>query len=279
MLSVIIEATPFLILGTFIAVYAQRTNLFDRLITRLPKHPLLRRPLIACMGIAIPVCECGNIPLARSLMRKGMTSGEATTFLLAAPVLNPITFITTREAFRNVPWVLPARMIGAFLVAIIVGWAVGLFGKSVLTSEFAASCDVAHEHKKRQPASLEFANEFLLMFKLLGIGALLASLTQFFISQDSLSSIAGNQFTAVALMLILGFVISICSNVDAFFALAYVGTVPYGALVTFMVAGPMVDVKSVAMMKTTYTKRALIAIIFGVSILSYCLGVLLSYVG
>ncbi|WP_354567564.1 permease [Glaciihabitans sp. UYNi722] len=51
------------------------------------------------LGIFLPVCECGNLPLARGLIVKGFTVSESMTFLLAAPIVNPITIITTGQAF------------------------------------------------------------------------------------------------------------------------------------------------------------------------------------
>lgn len=280
MLSVIIEATPFLILGTFIAIAVQKYKIFDTLLTKLPKNKFARRLCVSMLGVALPVCECGNVPLSRSLMRKGLSTAEATTFLLAAPILNPITFITTKEAFRGVPWVLPARMIGGLFVALLVGHLIGKMRGSVLTESFSKSCE-PHVTKtsKKGSFSIKFATEFWNMFKLLSVGALIASLTQFLITQDSVAGLASNFLTGVLIMLALGFIISICSNVDAFFALAYAGSVQYGAIVTFLIAGPMVDIKTLSMLRTTYTKRALVYMTTLVSLLSVGIGLLLSYVG
>ena len=99
-LSITIEATPFLVLGTLLATLVRKWKFFDRAIHKMPSNTLLRRLIAATLGVFMPVCECGNVPMTRSLMQKGFSKAEATTFLLAAPVLNPITFITTSEAFR-----------------------------------------------------------------------------------------------------------------------------------------------------------------------------------
>lgn len=279
-ISILIEATPFLLLGVFIASLVQQKRLFEVALKRLPRNRFVRRLCISFFGVALPVCECGNVPLARSLRRKGLTTAEATTFLLAAPILNPITFITTREAFRSVPWMLPARMLGGLLVALIVGELIGRLKSSALTEEFEKSCH-AHAVKsaKKQHFSLKFAEEFWPMLKLLIVGAFIAACTQYLLSQSFLADYAQNYFTGVLIMLALGFIISICSSVDAFFALAYAGTVRYGALLTFLIAGPMVDIKLLAMMKTTYTKKALAVLTASVAVLASVIGLGMSYVG
>jgi hypothetical protein len=50
----------------------------------------------------MPVCECGNIPVAKRLIMKGLSVSQSFTFLLAAPIINPVTIIATYEAFKNV---------------------------------------------------------------------------------------------------------------------------------------------------------------------------------
>lgn len=280
-ISILVEATPFLILGTIIAIIVQRYNIFDWLIARLPSNKFIRRLSVSLFGVALPVCECGNVPLARSLMRKGLTTAEATTFLLAAPILNPITFITTKEAFRGVPWMLPARMLGGLMVALIVGHFIGRYKQNkILRKDFIATCKPKKTHKHAKVNfSLQFAEEFWAMFKLLALGSAIASVTQFILNQNILSNVTSNYIIGVFIMLLLGFVISICSNVDAFFALGYAGTFRYGALLTFLIAGPMVDIKTLAMLKNTYTKKALYQITIGVSLLACVIGIGFSYVG
>jgi len=59
---------------------------------------------------------------------------------------------------------------------------------------------------------------------------------------------------------VLAFVISICSTVDAFFALSYANTFTNGSLLAFLVFGPMVDIKSILMMLTTFKARTVILV-------------------
>lgn len=282
-LSIIVEATPFLVLGTLLATLAMRFNWFERLAPRLPENKFFRRLSIASMGFALPVCECGNVPLSRTLARRGFSVKESATFLLAAPILNPITIITTREAFRSIPWIMPARVMGGLLVALIVGEIVGRVRGGALTADFEKTCRHAHKTKLKDKKGLgsfglKFAEEFWPMLKLLIIGAVIASLIQNLVNQNSFADLGQGILTGALFMLILGFVISICSSVDAFFALSYSGFVRSGALLTFLIAGPMVDIKTISMLRTTYRRRALIVMTASVAILSLVIGVALSYV-
>lgn len=76
-IGIIVEATPFLVLGTILAVMVQKYALFDKILHHLPRNTILRRLAVSLIGVALPVCECGNIPLARGLMRKGLSTADA----------------------------------------------------------------------------------------------------------------------------------------------------------------------------------------------------------
>ena len=113
-ISVIIESLPFVLLGILLSIVVQ-VWIPDRWIMRvLPQNPFLRRAVISFLGIFLPVCECGNVPLARGLIVKGFTVSESMTFLLAAPIVNPITIITTGQAFGFDSWNSPLVSSAAF---------------------------------------------------------------------------------------------------------------------------------------------------------------------
>lgn len=75
----------------------------------------------------MPVCECGNVSVARGLAIRGLTVAESTTFLLAAPIINPVTLLSTASAFRFVdPSVVWIRLAGALAIANLVGGLIAL---------------------------------------------------------------------------------------------------------------------------------------------------------
>ena len=94
-ISVVIESLPFVFLGIVLSIVVQTWLPEGFLLRRLPKHPVARRVVLSLLGMLLPVCECGNVPLARGLIAKGLTVGESMTFLFAAPILNPVTSVGT----------------------------------------------------------------------------------------------------------------------------------------------------------------------------------------
>jgi uncharacterized membrane protein YraQ (UPF0718 family) len=95
------------------------------------------------------------------------------------------------------------------------------------------------------------------MMPALLVGSAIAGLIQVAISRDVLVTLGSNPVLSVFVLMVLAFVISVCSNVDAFFVLALGATFLPGAIVAFLLFGPVIDIKMLALMRTTYSARAL----------------------
>ena len=261
-LSVLIESIPFIVLGIALSVLVQVWVPQHWLMRILPRHPLPRRFVISILGMFLPVCECGNVPLARGLISRGYSVSDSMTFLLAAPIVNPVTIITTHQAFGFDDGILVARLAGALLIANLLGW---LFSRhpspeDLLTDRFAASCQVEHNElgTGKIARSLEmFLRESSALMPALIIGSIVAGAIQMIVSRDLLVALGTDPLLSVLSMMLLAFVISICANVDSFFILPFADTFLPGSLVAFLLLGPIVDVKMLALMRTTFRASTL----------------------
>ncbi|MBW4645261.1 MAG: permease [Goleter apudmare HA4340-LM2] len=120
-LSLLVEAIPFLLLGV---IFSSVLLFFidERLLIKImPRNPLLGALFGSGIGFLFPVCECGNVPLARRLLMKGAPTPVAIGFLLAAPTINPIVIWATWTAFRDQPEIVVLRVVFSLLIAIIIG--------------------------------------------------------------------------------------------------------------------------------------------------------------
>ncbi|QNE46169.1 permease [Glaciihabitans sp. INWT7] len=283
-ISVIVESLPFVVLGIVLSIVVQ-VWVPDRWIMRvLPRNAVLRRAMISFLGIFLPVCECGNVPLARGLIVKGFTVSESMTFLLAAPIVNPITILTTGQAFGFDSWVFFARLVGGFLIANVIGW---LFSKhpdqdSLLTDRFAAECRLpdSHEHDQtRWQKSVElFTRESGVIMPALFIGSLVAGFVQVAIPRSVLLNLGSNPVWSILAMMVLAFVISVCSNVDAFFILPFASTFLPGSIAVFLIFGPIIDIKMLTLMRTTFRAKVLVQLTVIVGLLSALIGLVVNYV-
>jgi uncharacterized protein len=120
-LSLLVEAIPFLLLGILLSSCLIFLIDEKQLITKLPTNPFLGSLVGSCIGFLFPVCECGNIPVARRLLLKGVSPSVAISFLLAAPTINPIVIWSTWAAFGNQPQIVIFRVLFSLAIATIVG--------------------------------------------------------------------------------------------------------------------------------------------------------------
>lgn len=260
-LAVFVESLPFVILGTLLSIGVQVWLPAGALERLLPRRPWPRRVVLSLCGVVLPVCECGNVPLARGLIQRGFSPAEAITFLLAAPILNPVTILTTAHAFGWDSWVLIARIGGGFVIANLLGWWLSAHPqpRDLLAPGFRAACDHAHAPSGSRIARSadSFLTELSQLMPALAFGSLLAGAIQVGVPRSVLIALGAHPLWSVLALLALGFVISLCSNVDAFFILSLSAAFLPGSIVAFLLFGAMMDVKMVALLRTTFTGRTI----------------------
>ncbi|BAY46495.1 permease [Scytonema sp. HK-05] len=121
-LSLLVEAIPFLLLGVLFSSLLLFFVDERKLVEKMPKNPLLGALAGSLVGFLFPVCECGNVPVARRLLMQGVPIPVAIGFLLAAPTVNPIVIWATWTAFRDQPEIVVLRVVFSLLIAVIVGF-------------------------------------------------------------------------------------------------------------------------------------------------------------
>jgi uncharacterized membrane protein YraQ (UPF0718 family) len=275
-ISVLIESLPFVALGVVLSIIVQvwvPPGVIERW---MPRRAWARRMVLSLLGMFVPVCECGNVPFARGLLMRGFTVPETLTFLIAAPIVNPIVIITTHQAFGFSDGILIARLLGGYAIANLIGW---LYSRhpdpdGLLTDRFRDTCDlVVHEPGDRGRRSLaQFVIELRAVMPALVIGSALAGAVQVLIPREALLAIGSNPALSIVAMMALAMVVAICSNVDAFFALSFASTFTPGSIVAFLLVGPLVDIKMLALMRTTFTTRTLAGIVVVVVLSAFAIG-------
>jgi len=259
--SLLIQALPFVMLGALAAALVEVFVPIGTLekLGRLPRP--LQLPAAALAGLAFPICECGSVPVARRLMQRGLLPSAAVTFMLAAPVINPVVIASTFVAFRGRTsmWtVVGGRFVLGMLVAIAVGWVLGTRTTEELLKQ---NPEEAHEHllELGRPEArwrrffVHLGNDFLFMGRYLLLGATIAAAIQTFLPASMLSSLADLPVLSVVAMMALAAALSLCSESDAFVAASFA---PFGvsAQLGFLVFGPMVDAKLLALYAGTFRR-------------------------
>jgi uncharacterized membrane protein YraQ (UPF0718 family) len=259
--SLLIQALPFVMLG---ALAASLVEVFVPIGTleklgRLPKP--LQLPAAALAGLAFPICECGSVPVARRLAQRGLMPSAAVTFMLAAPCLNPVVLTSTFVAYRSrtTLWTMVGgRFLLGFIVAVAVGYVVGNRSAADLIK---ANPEEEHEHllELGRPEArwrrffVHLGNDFLFMGRYLILGATIAAAIQTFLPASVLTGVAGIPIVSLLVMMALAGALSLCSESDAFVAASFVQFGP-SAQLAFLVFGPMIDMKLLALYGGTFKR-------------------------
>lgn len=255
--AIVLEAAPFLLLGSLAAglveVLAPEGALERLLPASLPGRILAG--LLA--GLILPSCECGMVPLARRLLRKGLPVAAAVPYMLAGPVVNPVCLLSTWVAYRGDWTMVLLRVALVLLPAGVLGWILGrrqaseILAPGLETAE-ACGCGCGHRHGSRLWSVLRHAaEEFLDMGRFLVFGALASAAFKVFLPQAALESLAGTPALAVPAMMLLAVLLSVCSQADAFVA-ASLTMFPRSAHLAFLALGPMLDLKLVPAYLTVF---------------------------
>ncbi len=296
-LSLLVEAIPFLLLGVLLSSVLLIFIDERWLMARMPKNPVLGAFAGSCIGFLFPVCECGNVPVARRLIMQGVPMPVAIGFLLAAPTVNPIVIWSTWIAFRDRPEIVIFRVVFSLLIATIVGYvfsvqkdlkpilqpaiALGMIrsqpkvsigsslldgGDFMLGSAGVASVRMTQDLMQlpkraiRENVNLVLDNVVQELRELGGVlvlGSAVAAAIQTLTPRELIVSLGEGPILSIVVMMILAGSISICSTVDSFFALSFAATFTSGSLLAFLVFGPMFDLKSIGLMLSIFKPKAI----------------------
>ena len=324
-LSLLVEAIPFLLLGVLFSGLLLGFVDERKLVSRIPRNPLLAALMGSSIGFLFPVCECGNVPVARRLLMQGVPAPAAIGFLLVAPTINPVVIWATWTAFRDQPEIVVLRVVFSLSIATIIGWVFSaqkdlrpLLQPSVARAiplpkpEFSQKDLVQantqlllqsgtfmlgqpggavpiesllqDDWKRLQTSKTEKTSQRSSMFHrvskerlrllldtmvqelrelggVLVIGSAIAAIIQVGAPRELILNLGQGPVSSILAMLLLAAVVSICSTVDAFFALSFASTFTSGSLLAFLVFGPMIDLKGIGLMLSIFKGRAVVYLI------------------
>ncbi|NJM00359.1 MAG: permease [Synechococcaceae cyanobacterium SM2_3_2] len=316
-LSVVVQATPFLLLGVTLSGLLSVFVDEQQLARFLPGGRWRSSLMGGALGFLFPVCECGNLPVARRLVIKGIPPHVALAFLLSAPVFNPVVMVATWLAFRHMPEMVIYRVGLSFVIAVMMGWIFSfqkdltpMLNPTVLRDREAQQAAQSGSPQSKllkggtfflpapsamsptatvEPLLAEqvyrsaleegiprgamswgqrwgllldtWVRELRELGSILILGAAVAAVLQTVLPRSLMLDYGQGPLISIVMMMVLAGIISICSTVDAFFALAFAATFTPGSLLAFMVFGPMVDLKALGLMMTLFRPKAIVYIL------------------
>ena len=289
--AIFLEALPFMLLGAAIGGLIEVFVSKAAILRIVPSGRLWAIILAAGLGMVFPVCECAIVPVVRRLFAKGLPLGAGIAFLLGGPIVNPLVFFSTAVAYGNDFRLAGIRLVIGYLIAVVVGFFIDrLFTRgSALVTISSVLADDAHVHgdaaaatgiwTKSGWAMRHAAADFVDISRFLVFGAVAAGLLQTLVVRGELAAVIGSPFVSILLMMSLAVLLSLCSEADAFVAASFRTMLPPAAQMAFMVLGPMLDLKLIAMYFRMFRKRLIVVLSTTTTVVVFLMMLLMQAVG
>lgn len=336
-LSILLEALPFVLIGTIISSLIEIFVSKEWLANHLPKKSIFAYFIAGLVGFIFPVCECAIVPIMRRLVKKGMPIGVAITFMLATPTINPIVLLSTHYAFPNNFYFPLLRGAIGYITAISIGLIMAFLSDKSELKEVAAgeaeccscysdedekeghcchhshveacdchhhgdhshdcehshhsheeeeACHCGHHHAKIGDKPLKIlysildhtSKELYEVGRFLIFGVLISSAMQTFVPKQYFLYIAKNPALSIVMMMALAFVLSLCSEADAFIAASFQNNLPNSSILAFLVFGPMMDIKNMLMLSGGFKFRFIIRLIIAIAVVVFIFSSLSAFI-
>jgi len=279
--AIVLEGAPFLLLGAIVSGLVDVFLPAGLIKDWLPRSKTQGVFAAIGAGLIFPLCECGAMPIVQRLIRKGVPPAVATTYMLAAPGLNPLAMFSTFLAFRNQdPWLMLALRFGfSFFVLIFLGfWLVRLRPDQMLRAETLIGPSRVKPEMTPNPGMVlapspglslgglqqftgSVIRDFTGVLLFLVIGAAVAALFSTGFNRNLLAPIGQNLFLGPLAGILLAQMLCLCSTTDAFIIAAFAPfSVP--AKIAFLMAGPLINLKLYWLYRSAFQARFVHALWF-----------------
>ena len=271
--SIVIEALPFILIGAVLASFMQvyiSNNIFNKIIS---KNKLLGSIQAGIIGVFLPVCECATVPITKGLLNKKVPLNVAITYMLAAPIVNPLVILSTYYAFDGNIKVVLLRVGVGFFIAVIAGLLMlclsgenNIFidnGEGDLQGKCLCGCSEIDDNSSKPIRLLKHTSlEFYEIGKYFIVGATLTSIFQTFVPRDIIFYFENSAVLSIIILMAFSFLISLCSEADAFVASTFMNRFSLGSITGFLIIGPMIDLKNTIMLFSIFKKSFVIKLLF-----------------
>ena len=293
--TIVLEGMPFIIIGTVLSSVIHIYLSDEIIMSFIPSKRFYGVIVAAFIGIIIPVCECGIVSVIRKLLEKKIPVYIAVTLLTAMPIVNPIVIITTCYAFPDRLDIVFIRTISGLFLSMLIGLIVSVKYKTIEPSHFLRDysvmekenvCSCGHLHcQNKKPGFLDrffkviehSSFELYVVGRFFIMGSFLAAFFRTCFHENTFEIFSENRILSILVMMGLAYLLSVCSESDAFIARKFSGIFPDSALMGFMVFGPMIDVKNTIMLLNLFKLKFTVFLIISITFSCFISALIMDY--
>jgi len=278
MWAICLEMAPFLLLGMafsgIISIFIDNSIILNQ-IGQKNFSSVIKSTI---MGIPLPLCSCGVIPVAATLKDSGASKGATTSFLVSTPQTGLDSIFLTYGMLGPVFAIF--RPIAAFLSGLFCGLIVNIIDNEehIHSDQKNNSQNNKDSIIERVKAGIEYG--FITLPEDIVVplfqGLLIAASIGFFVPPDFIASyVSSNTFLEYFIMLIVSLPLYVCATASIPIAVVLFSKgISAGAVFVFLMAGPATNASSIAVIRNIMGKKILyiyliliasVAVFFGVT--------------
>ena len=272
------EMSPYLLLGFIVSGILSVMVSPDFIEDKLGRSRGISSVFLASfIGIPLPLCSCGVLPLAASLKRHGASKGACSSFLLSTPQTGVDSILVTYNLFN--PVIAIIRPIIALITGLVCGMAVHMSCKNDIedTEHCKESC-CAHTQESILKKIFKYGLITLPkdIAKPLMIGILLSGVIAIAIPNDLLTNYLGGGIVSMIIMVVCGLPLYVCATASIPLALVLISKgASLGAAMVFLMTGPATNTTSLTTMAQILGKRGMMVTIFSLCAVSISFGMII----
>jgi uncharacterized membrane protein YraQ (UPF0718 family)/copper chaperone CopZ len=280
------QMAPYLLFGFLVAGLLSvwiSPQWVERHLGRRGFGPVLKASLI---GVPLPLCSCGVIPVSASMRRHGASRAATTSFLLSTPQTG-VDSIAVTYALLGPVFAL-FRPIAALLTGLVGGGLVQLFGERDRTDAAGQlkppactePCCADKESHNVVVRALRYG--FVTLPRDIGAallaGIVIAGLISVLAPPGELQPYVGGGLLSMLLMIAVGIPIYVCASASVPIAAGFIhlGASP-GAALAFLIAGPATNAATITTVWKLLGKRTALLYLLTIAISAIGCGLLLDW--
>ena len=194
------------------------------------------------IGVPLPLCSCGVIPVGLGLRKSGASNGASVGFLISTPQTG-VDSVLVSASFLGWPFA-----VLKVVAALVTGMAGGFIADFVSPADTKRAAEVVDAQNTGMSPWREFLRHSLMLIQSiwgwLVIGVLVSAGITWLVPEHSLSDIpALTGASALLITLLISLPLYICATASVPIAAALVaGGLPTGAALVFLMAGPATNI-------------------------------------
>lgn len=286
MAGLFVDSLPFLLGGSLLSVLIHELVPAKVLVRLFNRSAWSGVALASVSGLFLPLCECGIVPVVRTLLRRGVRPSVAAVVFFALPLVNPLVAFSTFAAFPDRPSIAWGRLLAGWVGVVLLGVFFVAFEKRLFPAQDVPEEDhcfscTDHDHLPAKPSLgqrlAHIANhtwaEVYGTGRYLVVGIVLASFMQVLFAAPPLG-FAGGRWVEPLVFMALAFALSLCSTTDAFVARGFQTLVAPGSVVSFLLMGPLLHLRNLLLLKSVFPLKTVLVMVAAVSVVVYAGGII-----